>query len=192
MNKISKEKKQQIALILMGAVGVIAALWYLVIQNQYTHLSAVQKTTREMKDKVGKAETLLKKAGAIETSLEESAKALEKIEGEMAAGDLYLWMINTINRFNVAKDVTFLDFQRELVGDVGVFPKFPYKAATFPMKGTAHYHELGRFLADFENSFPYARVQNLELAPSTKTAGDDVESLNFRFEIVALIKPVGP
>ena len=192
MNKISKEKKQQIALILMGAVGVIAALWYLVIQNQYTHLSAVQKTTREMKDKVGKAETLLKKAGAIETSLEESAKALEKIEGEMASGDLYLWMINTINRFNVAKEVTFLDFQRELMGDVGVFPRFPYKAATFPMKGTAHYHELGRFLADFENSFPYVRVQNLELAPSTKTAGDDSENLNFRFEIVALIKPVSP
>ena len=191
MNKISKVKKQQIALILMGAAVVIASLWYLVIQKQYTHLSAVQKKTLEMGDKVGKAENLLKKAGAIEASLEENVKVLEKIEGGMASGDLYLWMINTINRFNVTKEVTFLDFQRELVGDVGVFPKFPYKAALFPVKGTAHYHELGRFLADFENSFPYVRAQNLELSPSTKAAGEDGESLNFKFEIVALIKPIG-
>ena len=99
-------------------------------------------------------------------------------------------MINTINRFNIAKQVTFLDFQREIVGDVGVFPKFPYKAAVFPVKGTSHYHNLGRFLADFENSFPFVRVQNLELSPAPRTAGEDAESLNFKFEIVALIKPI--
>ena len=190
MNKISKEKKQQIVLILIGAIAVMGCLWYFAIQNQYTRLSTVQKRTLEMTDKVTKAESLLKKADTIEAELEEDTEALGKIEDGMASGDIYLWMINTINRFNIAKQVTFLDFQREIVGDVGVFPKFPYKAAIFPVKGTSHYHNLGRFLADFENSFPFVRVQNLELSPSTKTAGEDAESLNFKFEIVALIKPI--
>jgi hypothetical protein len=147
-----------------------------------------------MSDKVGKGETLLKKAGAIEAQLEQDTSALQSIEGAMASGDLYLWMINTLNQFNSGKEITFLDFQRETVLDVGVIPKFPYKAALFPLKGTAHYHELGRFLADFENTFPFVRVQNLELTPSTRqagAAGEDAESLNFKFEIVALIKPVG-
>ena len=190
MNKISKEKKQQIVLILIGAIGVMGCLWYFAIQNQYTRLSTVHKRTLEMTDKVTKAESLLKKADSIEAALEEHMEALAKIEGGMASGDIYLWMINTINRFNIAKQVTFLDFQREIVGEVGVFPKFPYKAAVFPVKGTSHYHNLGRFLADFENSFPFVRVQNLELSPAPRTAGEDAESLNFKFEIVALIKPI--
>jgi len=190
MNKISKEKKQSIALILVAAIGVAASLWYFVIQNQYTRLSSVQKRTQELSDKVGNAETLLKKADAIEALIEENSTALEKIEESMASGDIYLWMINTINQFNVAKEVTFLDFQREIVGDVGVIPKFPYKAAIFPVKGTSHYHDLGRFLADFENRFPFVRVQNLELAPSAKTGSEDAENLNFKFEFVALIKPI--
>ena len=190
MNKISKEKKQQIVLILIGAIGVMGCLWCFAIQNQYTRLSTVQKRTLEMTDKVTKAESLLKKADTIEAELEEHMEALAKIEGGMASGDIYLWMINTINRFNIAKQVTFLDFQREIVGEVGVFPKFPYKAAVFPVKGTSHYHNLGRFLADFENSFPFVRVQNLELSPAPRTAGEDAESLNFKFEIVALIKPI--
>ena len=191
MNNISKEKKQSIALILIAAFGIAACLWYFVIQNQYTKLSSVQKRTQDLKDKVGKAEALLKNADAIEAALEENSTALEKIEGNMASGDIYLWMINTINQFNVTKEVTFLDFQREIVGDVGVFPKFPYKAAIFPVKGTSHYHDLGRFLADFENRFPFVRVQNLELAPSSKTGAEDGENLNFKFEIVALIQPIG-
>ncbi|MEO6035836.1 MAG: hypothetical protein ABIQ35_11320 [Verrucomicrobiota bacterium] len=191
MNKITKEKKQQIALILVAAAGVIAGLWFFVIQNQYTRLSSVQKKTGDMRAKVSQAETLLRKADTIESSLEENGKSLEKIEGAMASGDLYLWVINTINQFNVTKEVTFLDFQREQMSDVGIFPKFPYKAAIFPVKGTSHYHELGRFLADFENSFPYVRVQNLELAPSSKGTEQDGENLNFKFEIVSLIKPIG-
>lgn len=191
MNKISKFKKQQIVLVILGIVAVMAALWYVVIQNQYTTLTEVQKKTQEMRDKVNKGEILLKKSSEIEESLDAEAKTLETIEDGMASGDIYLWNINTINRFNTnnTSRITFLDFQREILGEVGVLPKFPYKAAIFPLKGTGYYHEVGRFLADFENNFPYIRVQNLELSPLSKVGADDAEKLNFKFEVVALIKP---
>ncbi len=191
MNKISKAKKQQIGLVLAGVAAVVAGLWYLVIQTQYSSLAGVQQKTLEMKDKVANAEHLLKRAGEIEATLDAETKSLETIEEGMASGDVYLWFINTINRFNATRQVSILDFQRELIGNVGVLPKFPYSAATFPVKGVSHYSELGKFLAEFENSFPYARVQNLELAPATKAIGDEVEQLNFKFEIVALIRPTG-
>jgi Tfp pilus assembly protein PilO len=190
VNKISTLKKQQMVLILIGVAAVIAGLWYLVIQNQYTSLNTMQKKTLEMKDKVGKGEVLLKKSADIEATLDAEAKTLETIEDSMATGDIYLWNINMINRFNTneTRKITFLDFQREILGDVGALPKFPYKAAIFPLKGVGHYHEVGRFLADFENSFPYIRIQNLDLSPVNKP-GQDAEKLNFKFEIVALIKP---
>ena len=194
MNKISKAKKQQMVLVLLAAGAVIAMVWYAVIQNQYASLEAVQKKTVDMRDKVTKGENLLKKADEIEATLDTETKALQTIEDGMASGDLYLWMINTVNRFNFARRITVLDFQREILGEVGTLPKFPYKAAIFPLKGTGHYHDIGKFLADFENSFPYIRVQNLELSPAGAKPGegkpgDDSETLNFKFELVTLIKP---
>jgi Tfp pilus assembly protein PilO len=191
MSKISKTKKQQMVLVLLGAAAVIAGLWYVVVQNQNARLESVQKKTDEMRDKVAKAENLLKKADQIAENLETSTKSLETIENGMASGDIYLWVINTINQFNSTRQLTFLDFQREIMGDVGALPKFPYKAATFPVKGTGYYHNIGKFIADFENDFPYVRVQNLELSPATKGngAGEDPEKLSFKFEIVTLIKP---
>jgi len=191
MNKISKAKKQQIILVLMGAGVVIAGLWTLVIQAQNSKLQGVQKRTVEMKEKVDKGEMLLKKSDEVEADLEADTKTLKDIESNMASGDIYLWLINTINRFNASQKVTILDFPRETVGEVGLLPNFPYKAAMFPIKGTGYYHDVGKFLADFENSFPYARIQNLELTPSGKNSAEDVEKLNFKFEIVALVKPSG-
>ncbi len=191
MSNLSKNKKQQIVLVLLGTGAVIAGLWYLVIQQQYENLARVQKKTAEMKEKVSKAENLLKKSAEIAAELEVDTKALETIEGGMASGDIYLWIINTVNQFNTTRRVTFLDFQREILGDVGILPNFPYKAAIYPLKGIGHYHDLGKFLADFENNFPYVRVQNLELSPSIK-GGDEAEKLNFKFEIVTLIKPTSP
>lgn len=191
MSKISKEKKQQIILVLIVTAVVIGALWSFVIQAQYARLAGAKKRTLEMKEKVNKAEMLLKKADEIDADLKADTETLENIEDGMASGDIYLWLINTINRFNADHRVTILDFPRETVGEVGLLPNFPYKAATFPINGTGYYHDLGKFLAEFENRFPYVRIQNLELTPATKAAGADSEKLNFKFEIVALVKPTG-
>ena len=40
-----------------------------------------------------------------------------------------------------------------------------YQQASVNVSGTAYYDDLGKFLADFENHFPYMRVQNLNLEP---------------------------
>ena len=73
-----------------------------------------------------------------------------------------------------------------------MIPEFPYKAATYRVGGTAYYHDLGKFLAEFENYFPYMRVLNLDLGPEEGTAagtGEEREKLVFSFEVAALVKP---
>ena len=80
-----------------------------------------------------------------------------------------------------------------------MLPQFPYEAAIFSVRGTAYYHQFGKFLADFENRFPYFRVQNLILGAgsgSESAAGSDAtatrtgdEKLNFSMVVIALIKP---
>jgi len=87
-----------------------------------------------------------------------------------------------------------------------LLPKFAYSAAAYDVEMRAFYHEFGRFLADFENSFPYMRVQNLVMWPlATASAAtgptpdtpeelmnsSDIEQLGIRMRIVVLYKPPG-
>ncbi|HVR37084.1 MAG TPA: hypothetical protein VMS21_14675, partial [Methylomirabilota bacterium] len=56
--------------------------------------------------------------------------------------------------------------------------------------GTGYYHDFGEFLAEFENRFPYVRLQRIHLEPAAvRTANpEDREKLSFRIEFVALVK----
>jgi hypothetical protein len=69
-----------------------------------------------------------------------------------------------------------------------LLPSFPYKQIRFAINGTAYYHDLGKFISDFENHFPHARVVNLVIEPMSN-ADNTNEKLSFRMEIIALVKP---
>jgi Tfp pilus assembly protein PilO len=194
MNKSAKSKKEHIVLVALGTVVVIALLWFLLLNGQTKTLAGIQKKTAEVREKVNKAEAVLKRAGEIEEELEIKAAELAGIEETMSWGDKYSQTLNTLNRFIRNHVVTFntSDLSREVVGDVKLIPKFPYQAATFVVKVTAHYHDFGVFLADFENSFPYVRVQNIDIAPVQTPGARETEKLDCKFEIVMLVKPGSP
>ena len=58
---------------------------------------------------------------------------------------------------------------------------------TLTVAGTAHYHDIGRFLADLENQFPHVRLLNLTL--DVNAASAEPETLSFRMDIVTLARP---
>jgi len=74
-----------------------------------------------------------------------------------------------------------------------MIPDFPYRAANYLFGGSAYSHDLGRYLADWENQFPYMRILNLEITPDDPgpfaATTDDRERLNFTFEVSVLVKP---
>ena len=81
-----------------------------------------------------------------------------------------------------------------------MLPKFPYQAASFGVKLAARYHDFGAFLADFENRFPYMRVQNLHLEPVSAAPAEEALSAGERqshrrtlaitMRVVTLVKPL--
>src|SRR5439155_20937480 len=111
--------------------------------------------------------------------------------------DLYSWALLLLDNSRSGHEVNIIDVTRPVKGDVGMLPYFPYDAAIFSVRGTAFYHQFGKFLADFENQFPFFRVQSLSLSPGSESAvaSDDPsgrvgnEMLQFKMDIVALIKP---
>jgi hypothetical protein len=192
MKNLTKEKRDR--LILTGAATIIAvvAIYYLLVRSQQSTVDGLSKKIAEEKGKVTNAERLVAATAELKKNLEIETKTLASIEEGMASGDMYAWVIQTVGRFGAERNVDIPQFSREVTTDVGVFPKFPYKAAVFNLRGTAYYHDLGQFLADFENKFPYARVQNLEMDPAGSSAASgtaEPEKLAFRLELVTLINP---
>jgi Tfp pilus assembly protein PilO len=197
MKHFSKDKRDR--LIIVGVLTIIAAVgvYYLLVRSQQTKAEALAKKIAEQRAKVSGAERLVATKAELKNNLDLASRKLASIEEGMASGDMYAWVIQTVGRFGAERKVEIPQFSREVTADVSMFPKFPYKAAIFNVRGTAYYHDLGQFLSDFENSFPYARVQNLEIDPAgssaaTGTSGaapTDSEKLSFRLEIVTLINP---
>jgi hypothetical protein len=189
MNKLPKQKRDHLILICLGTLAVIAALWMTVITSQKRSLDSLQKRKADMQEKVAKANNLLKKGSTLEGELSDKIKTLEAIETSMPAGDLYSWMVTHLDQLRNPEKIRNWVIGKEVVGEVEMFAKFPYRAARFQCRGNAYFHDLGRLLADIENRFPFFRIQNVDIAPTSGTTGDDRERLEFRFEVVALIRP---
>ena len=189
MKSLSKDKRNQLVLVIVATGGVLAGLWFGLIRFQEQTLQQLAQSKRSAEQKLDQVKQAIETADAVEVQLGEASKRLAKIESTMASGDLYLWTINTLRQFKPGYRVEIPQFsQIDGPKDMNLLPAFPYKQANMTISGSALFTDFGRFVADFENQFPYMRVINLSLEPNPSTSPPDKERLSFRMEIATLVK----
>lgn len=189
MNKLSKEKRNQLIMIGAGLVGVIAALWFLVIGAQRAKIHEIDGKISGTTAQIAKMEQVKKAASTIEAQLKDCQVRLAQVESTMPSGDWYLWVNTTLRKFNVPTyHVDIPGIGAPVAGAMTLLPAFPYNQLTVAVNGTAYYDDLGKFLADFENQFPCMRIENLDLAPGYGPNSEDREKLTFHMEIISLTK----
>jgi Tfp pilus assembly protein PilO len=190
MNKLSSEKQKQLALVALVTVVAIAGVGYGLIKPEYQRRDKLAQAKQAATQKVEQMKQSIENADQIDAQLCDTKKRLEKIEEGMASGDLYSWAINTIRQFKLSYRVDIPQFsQIDGPRDMSMLPGFPYKQATLTVGGTATYNDFGKFVSDFENKFPYARLVNLTLEPVAGVGSTDREKLAFKMQITALVKP---
>lgn len=190
MNKLSKEKRNQLILVAVILATLIGG-WYMVIYKSQTQTLAALRAKRDAsRQKLQQVKQAIDSADQIEAQLAEGRKQLNKIEEGMANGDLYSWVINTIREFKLPHKVEIPQFsQIDGPKEMPMLANFPYKQATLTIGGSAQFHDFGKFISEFENQFPYLRVMNLSLEPAAGLVTTEKERLAFRLEIAALVKP---
>jgi Tfp pilus assembly protein PilO len=189
-SKLSKEKRQQLILVIVGTVAVLGGLGYFLIKGGYEKLSSLDLKTKAATEKLDQMQKTVKRAAEIEAAFTETSDALVEKEAGMATGDLYSWMQSSLRKFQRGYKVEIPQISPVSTPEaVNLMPKFPYKQATLSVGGTAHYHDLGRFIADFENAFPLMRVLNLSLDLNPTPTASDRDKLAFKMDIVTLVKP---
>jgi len=187
MKNLSKEKRDRIILTGLGALFVVAGIWSLLVRPLQAQLSERRTKLEAAREDLTKARRLAEQAAKIEDELQGNLEKLRVIESHMAGGDLYSWIIRTMNPIQAGFVLDIPTYSPPGVGPAEVFPEFPYQAARFAFHGTGTYHEIGKFVSDMENRFPFARISGMDLVSHGKA--DALEKLTFKFEFVTLIKP---
>lgn len=190
---MNQQKKQQLTLVVIGALALIAATYIVAIGPQRLKMSENEATNAEFGEKKSKADAMIAKEAEFKSDLEAVEKSLKDIEAQMAQGDVFLWMNARLREFktkyNFKVDIPSVD--RESRVPVGVLPDFPYQAALFRVTGTGHFHDIGSYVRTFENDHPFIRIQNIVMQPSPAlNLEEKSEKLSFSMELVTLIKPV--
>ena len=191
MNKLTKEQRDHLILAGLGTLLLVGLVIYGLIRPQYAAISKIKKQTDVARAELQQKKDVIKTANTVSNELAELTDKLGGAQSDLAVGDPAVWIYDTIRNFKAKYKVTVSVNSQLDIGQVDLLGHFPYKQLKVTAAGSAFYHDLGKFIADFENSYPHARVVNLTVDPAGGT-GDDAEKLSFRMEIIALINPNGP
>jgi len=192
MAKLTQEKKKQIATVAVAGALALVGIWFFGIRTLQEKQAQLLAKITETQNKEHEARKLVQQAPQRQAELDESLRRLEELETRMVSGDTNNWIRTVMNQFRAAGNHTAVEistFSNAEEFQIGMLPDFPYKSALYRLNGQAFYHDIGRFIADFENAFPHIRVQNIDLQPIDASQSAVPERLSFTMEIVALIKP---
>lgn len=181
----NRQKRTQLFVTLFAFILAIAGLGFLVIRPQYTKLDSIRKETGEAETKWTADKRMIQLSASNSVKLASLSVELSSNEDDMATGDIYAWTLDTIRHFKAGYKVELPEIGQPTEGPMELFPSFPYQQLRFSINGTGYYHDIGKFIADFENRYPHMRVVNLDMASSSTS---DSEKLSFRADIVALVK----
>lgn len=191
MNKLVHDKRFQLIALGLATAALLALIWYGLIQTIRSGLRDTADRISLMRSKVDPAKRSTRLADQIKADLDAATAKLLTAEVSMVEGDSFRWVINTLSKYQSRYTIEFKEYDPPQGGELRLLPKVPYRAASFTVSGTATYHDFGRFLADFENTEPYVRLQRLELEPASAVnlTRDEDNNLTFRMEFVTLAKP---
>lgn len=192
MIKITKTQRDQLIAVAFAAVAAMAALWYFVVVAQGKELAATQASCVKMLTKLTDASAKVHRAEKIGLELTNCMQQLSQREATFApAREPYSWMVDVMRRFYLPaedvhryKSVSNIDFKPPEISEKGIIGDFPYKWARFHVTGEGHYHDFGKFIANFENNFPYFTIQNLEISVPGLRQAQDPDMLAYSFDIV--------
>jgi Tfp pilus assembly protein PilO len=186
MRRLPPAKRNQLIIVLLAAAALIGLVYFLLIlpQNEMNRQLATD-TSKELAE-LQKIKSVIKQREATDAALRDISDQLTLAEQDVATGDVYAWTFDTMRRFKSSIEIP--NITQPIVGDMDMLPGFPYKQLKVTLVGTAYFHDLGKFVSDFENNFPHMRLVNLNLEPATDANGP-TEKLNFRVEVVALVRP---
>ncbi len=189
MKRLPPAKRNMLIVVIIATAGLIGLIYIFLILPQNANNRKLASDTKAAKAKWEQYKTVIKQSSNTAKMVEEVTAELKLTEKDVASGDIYSWTYDTLRRFKADYRLEIPTIGQPAVEEVDLLPGVPYKQARIILSGSGYFHDIGKFLADFENTFPHMRIVNLKIDPYTGAAGAGSEKLSFRTEVVVLVKP---
>jgi Tfp pilus assembly protein PilO len=187
MNRLSPAKRNELILVILGTLTLLALVYMFLISPEKSEITRksveIKKSYQELED----ITTTIKKSSEMAATYADVSNRLAQAETDVASGDIYQWTYDTIRRFKSSYHLDIPSLGQPSSSDVDLMPGMAYRQVKLTLTGTGFYHDLGKFTADFENTFPHMRLVNLGLEPSPGPNAPD--RLSFHMDVIALVKP---
>jgi len=188
MKRLPPAKRNQLIGVVAATVVGLGLVYFLLISPQKEQNASLGVKIHTEQEKLKSIKTSITDNALIATKLSDITTKLNQAEEDVATGDVYAWTYDTIRRFKALYKVEIPSIGQPAVSDMDMLSGFPYRQVKVTISGSAYYHDLGKFVADFENTYPHMRIVNLSIEPSGQL-GANAEKLSFRLDIIALVKP---
>ena len=186
MNKwLPRERRTPFFAVITVTILILVGIYFELIRTQHATLAALVGKRAAAEKQLSVIGSTIKNADANAKAFAQATNALGAVESDIASGDLVFWSYDTMRRFKQNYKLDVADVSRPVVSDVDLMPTFPYQQLKFSVSGTGYYHEIGKFISDFENQYPHARIVNLIIDTPTDPSS---EKLSFRMQVVCLVK----
>ncbi len=174
-------------MVVLATTAVIAMVFMFLISPEKKQIERLSNDIVKQHKQLDEMNETIKKAGEMAAAYAAVSNQLALAETDVAAGDIYAWTYDTIRRFKASYHLDIPSMGQPSASDVDLLPGISYRQVKLSLNGTGYFHDLGKFIADFENTFPHMRLVNLGLDPSP--AANAPERLAFHFDVIALVKP---
>ncbi len=186
--KLSTDKRNKLIAVGVAIAVVLGLIWFFIVSAQETTLSELRAHYQGEIEKQRKMKNVTADVKRINENLIEAEHKLALAGEQMASGDLYSWLYNTIKTFKTSYRVDIPQFGNAETANNTLLFNFPYRQVKTSIAGTGFFHDFGKFLSDFENRYPFIRVENLILEPAPGAEHEaDREKLTFKMDVIALI-----
>jgi len=189
MKRLPPAKRNQLILVIFVTVALISMVYLFLISPQNNKIHKLGAETSGKRAELQRIKDTIKQKDATGNALDEISRQLNHAEEDVATGDISAWTYDTLRRFKSSYHVDIPGIGQGVLSDVDLLAGFPYRQVKLSLNGTAYYHDLGKFVSDFENNFPHMRLLNLSIEPANNAAGGAMERLNFHMDVVTLVKP---
>lgn len=188
MKRLPPAKRNQLIMVIAATIVLLCVVYFCLIRPQKEKNDSLAGEIHGKQDTLQKVKNSIKEADQISAKLNDISLQLGHAEDDVANGDVYAWIYDTIRRFKAKYQVDIPTIGQPNVSEVDLLAGLPYRQVKVSLSGTAYYHDLGKFVAEFENNFPHMRLVNLSIEPAG-LPGSNAERLSFRVDVIALVKP---
>jgi hypothetical protein len=117
----------------------------------------------DSKAELQKLNTALRNARAAAEEAEREGNLLERWEACLPQGSAYAWLLREIEPVAQTNSLTEFALSSVQASALNLTPALGYSGVKGTLVGVGSYQQIGLFVADFENAFPFTEVEALNL-----------------------------